>query len=129
MLAGLAVVVAVMGGPAPSWAEREPIDGGKEASLAFLAAGANLFYVPAKLVVAGLGLAAGGVAGVLTGGSERAAYAFWVPTATGTFMLGPAEIWGDKPVEFFGHDYADRPSTAPAAAEAGSIYEAAYSTR
>jgi hypothetical protein len=126
MLAGVALVAVVLGGPAPSWAHRA--DAGREFGLAVGAASLNLVYVPAKLVTAGLGLAVGGLVGVLTGGSSRAAYAVWVPTATGTFLVTPAHMEGEEPIRFIGCDYADRASTM-ASGEAGSVYEAAYMSR
>ena len=127
MFAAMAVVVAILAGPAPSWAHhhRSP---GREAGLAVAAATLNMVYVPAKLMTAGLGLAVGSFVGVLTGGSTRAAYAIWVPTATGTFLVTPSHVEGEEHIHFFGCDYADRPSTM-AGSEAGSVYEAAYMTK
>jgi len=126
MLAGVALVAVVLGGPTSSWAHRQ--DQGREAGLAIGAASLNLLYVPAKLVTAGLGLAVGGLVGVLTGGNTRAAYAIWVPTATGTFLITLDQMEGREPIRFIGSDYADRASTM-ASGEAGSTYEAAYSSR
>ena len=95
--------------------------------LAVGAASLNLFYTPAKLLVAGAGLAFGSVVGLLNGGDVRSAYAVWVPAAGGTFMLKPGHLDGTEPVRFFGRDYADRASSAGSVAEAGGIYEAQYS--
>lgn len=124
MLAGVAMVAAVMGGPVPSLAHQDPL--GAELGLAVGAAALNIFYVPTKLTFAGLGLVGGSLVGVLTGGDTRSAYALMVPTATGTFLVRPEHLSGEVPLEFVGADYADRPSTMPAAADAGSIYDAAY---
>jgi hypothetical protein len=125
MLAAVALVAVVLGGPTSSWAHHQ--DQGNEAGLAIGAATLNLFYVPAKLVTATLGLAVGGLVGVFTGGSTRAAYAVWVPTATGTYFISLDQMAGREPIRFFGSDYADRASTM-ASGEAGA-YEAAYSSR
>jgi hypothetical protein len=100
---------------------------GAEAGMALLAATANLGYTPAKLLMAGGGLLVGSFTALFTGGDTRAAYAIWVPTASGTYFLRPANLEGSEPIEFFGVDYADMPSTASAAPEAGGIYEAQYS--
>jgi hypothetical protein len=100
---------------------------GAEFGMAVGAAAANLLYLPGKAIVAAGGLVLGGVVGVLTAGDTRAAYAVWVPAASGTYLLRPANLEGTQPVEFFGSDYADTPSAGPAAAEAGGIYEAQYS--
>ena len=82
-----------------------------EAGLALSAAAANLVYVPVKTLVAVGGLGLGAFTGVLTGGDVRAAYALWVPAVGGTFLLTPAHLDGTRPIEFFGSDYTDRPST------------------
>ena len=99
---------------------------GQEFGLAISTAAADLVYTPAKVTVAMVGLALGAVTGVLTGGDVRAAYAIWVPAAGGTYMLRPSHLEGTEPIEFFGSDYADRPSGS-ATAEAGGVYEAQYS--
>jgi len=82
-----------------------------EAGLALGAAAANLIYLPVKTVVAVGGLGLGALTGLLTGGDVRAAYALWVPTTGGTFLLTPAHFDGTRSIEFFGSDYADQPST------------------
>jgi len=105
------------------------IDPGEEALLGLGAAVANTGYVPAKVVVAAVGLVAGGLAGVLTGGNARAAYGLWVPTATGTFLLTPAHFSGEKPVQFFGSDYADKPSRNDRENAANQVYDATYGAR
>jgi hypothetical protein len=89
------------------------------------AAAWNIVYIPAKLVVAGCGLVAGAAAGVLTLGNERAAYAFWVPAAGGTYVLRPEHIADEKQVEFFGSDYADTPSQFEGYGNYG-LYESDY---
>ncbi len=83
---------------------------GEEAGYAVAAAALNLVYVPAKAVVALGGLMLGGATGLLTGGNTRAAYAIWVPAASGTFFLTPSHIDESRPIAFFGDDYIDRPS-------------------
>jgi hypothetical protein len=117
LLAGI-----VLGRPLPAGA-RNP---GTEIALSFGATFANLIYLPAKGVMAFGGLVMGALAGVMTGGDERAAYAFWVPTASGTYLLTPAKLDGTEPIEFFGSDYADHPC-ANEAMEAVGIYETQYS--
>jgi len=97
---------------------------GREAGLALGAAVSNLLYVPVKILFATGGLIVGSWAGLLTGGDVRAAYAVWVPTASGTYFLRPAHLEGTEPLEFVGTDYADRPSTAIGGA---GLYEVEYS--
>ena len=100
--------------------------GGEEAGLALGAAALNVFYTPCKAVVAVGGLFVGGVVGFLTGGDTRAAYALWVPAASGTYLVRPSHLDGSQPLEFFGSDYADRPSPVARTLESSAIYEALY---
>src|SRR5919201_5345537 len=108
VLAGLLLVGVVLGRPMTGAAHvRTP---GQEFGLAVGAAASNILYVPAKVVVAAGGLLLGSLTGFLTGGNVGAAYAVWVPTASGTFLLTPDHLDGTREVLFFGNDYADRPS-------------------
>jgi hypothetical protein len=86
------------------------VDPGEELAFSTLAALSNILYTPAKIVVAATGLTVGAVAGFLAGGDTRTAYAFWVPTAGGSYFLTADQMDGRAPVEFFGDDYADTPS-------------------
>ncbi|HJQ84231.1 MAG TPA: hypothetical protein VKA21_09160 [Candidatus Binatia bacterium] len=97
-----------------------------EFGLAVGAAAANLLYTPAKTVLAVGGLAVGAFTGLLTGGDVRAAYAIWVPAASGTFFLRPANLDGSEPIDFLGADYEDTPSIV-SEPDSGGIYEAQYS--
>jgi len=124
VLAGLLLVGLVLGRAIPGAAHiRTP---GQEFGLAIGAAASNLLYVPAKLIVAGSGLVLGSLTGVMTGGDLGSAYAVWVPTASGTFLLTPDHLDGTKEVLFFGSDYADRPSTVAGDADANAVYNALY---
>ena len=86
----------------------------------------NIFYIPAKAVTAAIGLPVGGLAGVTTAGSTRAAYGVWVPTASGSWVVRPSNLDGSRPLEFFGSDYADTPSPTD---ETGYAYRARYADR
>jgi hypothetical protein len=121
VLVALVLLGGVLGRPAPLRAQSPVVEFG----LAVGAAGANLVYLPVKGVVALGGLVLGALTGALTGGDVRAAYAVWVPAASGTYLLTPAHLEGTVPIEFFGSDYADRPSTAVMAEGAG-IYDIQY---
>jgi hypothetical protein len=126
LVAGMVLAGLVAVQPAVSRAaEQSP---GAEFGMAMGAAGIDLLWVPVKLVTAGLGLALGGVVGVLTGGDVRSAYAVWVPTATGTFLVTPAHLDGTKRLAFFGSDYPDRASDVRPFG-ASSTYEATYFSR
>jgi len=82
----------------------------EEAAFAVIATGANVFYVPAKILLAVVAMPAGGIAGLFSGGDARTAYAIWVPALGGTFFLTNSHMDGSKPIEFLGSDYPDRPS-------------------
>ena len=99
---------------------------GEEAGFALLSATANVLYVPAKTIACAVSMPVGALAGWLTGGDERSAYAVWVPMAGGTWFLTPAHMEGRTPIEFIGADYADRPSTVAADGRASYTYESLY---
>jgi hypothetical protein len=124
LVATLALALLVVGRPAVGRAGHTP---GEEAGLALAAAGSNLVYAPAKTIVALIGLPVGALTGFLTLGDTRAAYAIWVPTVGGTYFLRPANMDGSEPIEFFGSDYADTPSTAASVVEFSDVYNAMYS--
>jgi hypothetical protein len=120
----LLLATMLLAGRPASAGQRTP---GAEAGLALGAAFGNLVYLPAKTIVAFLGFPVGAFAAVFTGGSTRAAYAIWVPTASGTWALTPDHLDGTRPIEFFGTDYADRPSTMPN--DNGTVYDALYRSK
>ena len=99
---------------------------GEEAGRAIASAALNLFYIPAKAVMATVGLVAGSIVGLATGGDVRSAYAIWVPTASGTWFFTPAQVEGSKEVEFFGSDYADQPSRLGLGEPGRASYDATY---
>jgi hypothetical protein len=87
---------------------------------------ANFLYTPAKIVVAAVGGVGGALAGVLTGGDQTAAYAFWVPMMGGDYFLRPGNFDGSRCFAFFGSDYDDQPSAANAENDTTYGYEALY---
>ncbi len=122
VLVALVLLGVVLGRPAVLRAESAAAEFG----LAVGAAAGNLVYLPVKVIVALGGLALGGLTGALTGGDERAAYAVWVPAASGTYLLTPAHLEGTVPIEFFGSDYADQSSKTAGATEGAGIYDIQY---
>ena len=54
-------------------------------------------YFPIKFSVGVVGAVLGGVSGMLTGGSERAAQGIWRPTAGGTYFITPDVLSGEEP--------------------------------
>lgn len=124
IFAGLLCAGMLWGGGRPALASQ--YSPGAEAGWSLGAMGANIGYFPAKLVVAWIGAVGGGLAGFLTGGSTRAAYAIWVPTMGGTWMLTPDHLDGSQRIAFFGSDYADTPSGTSEDPESSRIYASRY---
>ena len=58
---------------------------------------ADVVYVPAKLVYAGLGGLTGGLALGLTGGDTKTAEAIWDPSLFGNYFLTPSMVQGEEP--------------------------------
>jgi hypothetical protein len=77
-----------------------------EVLFSFVSAFCNIAYMPAKFMLAAVGMPLGGVAGLLNGGDNRAAEAFWVPMVGGTYMLTSDMMAGHGDVEFWGSDYS-----------------------
>jgi len=102
---------------------------GNEVAFALTSAMCNIFYTPAKVVVAALGLSAGGLVAFATGGDTRSAYAVWVPTAGGTYFLTADMMNGREPIQFFGSDYADRPGTYGQTHHGSGATDAKYVTQ
>ena len=99
----------------------------EEAGFAVLATGANIFYMPAKFLVAMAAIPVGGLAGALSGGDARTAYAIWVPAMGGTYFLTNGHLDGSKPIEFFGYDYDDQLAPHPEG-DRTLIYDTPYSS-
>lgn len=70
---------------------------------------ANVVYVPAKLVYAGLGGLTGGMALGLTGGDTKTAESIWEPSLFGNYFLTPAMVQGQEPFSFAGSPMAAPP--------------------
>ena len=102
---------------------------GNEVAFALTAALCNIFYTPGKAIVAAVGLPVGALAAFATGGDMRTAYSIWVPTAGGTYFLTADMMDGREPIEFFGSDYADRPSTYGQTHHGSGAYDAKYTNQ
>lgn len=119
VLFGMLLGLVVSATPARALTQAE------EAAYAVLATGANIFYMPAKFFVAFAAIPVGGLAGALSGGDARTAYAIWVPAMGGTYFLTNGHLDGSKPIEFFGYDYDDRLAPDPAG-DRTLIYDTPY---
>ena len=92
--------------------ETSPVAGGSDTWSAVgwgvLTGLANVVYVPAKLVYAGLGGLTGGMALGLTGGDTKTAESIWEPSLFGDYFLTPSMVQGQEPFSFAG-----TPTAAP----------------
>ena len=61
-----------------------------------------MFYIPAKVTYAGLGLLTGGLGFVLTGGRADVANNIIYPAVRGNYVVTPANLKGTEPIYFVG---------------------------
>ena len=78
----------------------EPVT--EELGYGFGAALASVFYIPAKVTYAGLGLLTGGLGFVLTGGRADVANNIIYPAVRGNYVVTPANLKGTEPIYFVG---------------------------
>jgi hypothetical protein len=102
----LASLVTVLSSPlyaqtaAPASAPAEPV--GQEAGYGVGAALASIFYIPAKVTYAGLGLLTGGLGFLLTGGRADVANNIIYPAVRGDYVVTPSNLKGTDPLYFVG---------------------------
>ena len=109
-LKGLALGLFVVMAAAPLQAQTEqpapaePVKDttGEELGYGFGAAVASLFYVPAKITYAGLGLLTGGLGFALTGGRADVANNIIYPAVKGNWVVTPSNLKGTEPIYFVG---------------------------
>ena len=121
----LASLVTVMASPvygqtaAPdNQAAEQPV--GEEAGYGVGAALASVFYIPAKVTYAGLGLLTGGLGYLLSGGKADVANNIIYPAVRGNYVVTPSHLKGTEPIYFVGAPpetgpRADVPSSATTA--------------
>ena len=78
-----------------------------DAGWGILAVVANIPYMPAKVLYAGLGTLTGGLAYLLTVGDADTAHRVWSPSVGGTYVITPAMLSGDEPILFNGPSYSN----------------------
>jgi len=91
---------------------------GEEAGYGFGAVIANLFYMPAKITYAGLGLLTGGLGYVLSAGRADVANNIIYPSIRGNYVVTPSHLKGTEPIYFVGPpppESGPRVDAAPAA--------------
>jgi hypothetical protein len=103
----LAAVLAL----APSPARADDAEAATGAGLGAAAMLCTLVYGPAKLIYATLGGITSGFAYALTGGSTEVAYPIFASSVYGDYIVKPANLSGDEPLEFVGRE-AGEPDVA-----------------
>jgi hypothetical protein len=91
-------------------AAEQPV--GEEAGYGAGAALASVFYIPAKVTYAALGLLTGGLGYVLSGGRADVANNIIYPAVRGNYVVTPNHLKGTEPIYFVG---APPPETGPRA--------------
>jgi hypothetical protein len=85
--------------PAQPTAEEGVVE---EAGYGVGAALASFFYIPAKVMYAGLGLMTGGVGYVVSGGRADVANNIIYPAVRGNYIITPSNLKGTEPIYFVG---------------------------
>jgi len=78
----------------------EPVT--NELGYGFGAALASVFYIPAKITYAGLGLLTGGLGYVISGGRADVANDIIYPAVRGNYVVTPSNLKGTEPLYFVG---------------------------
>lgn len=87
---------------------------GEELGYGFGSVVANLFYMPAKVTYAGLGLLTGGLGFVLSAGRADVANNIIYPAVKGNYVITPSHLKGSEPVYFVGPPPPEMTQTAEA---------------
>lgn len=84
--------------------EQQPAEESPAAEAGYGAASglASLFYTPAKITYAGLGLILGGLGYVFSGGNADVANHIIYPSVRGNYVVTPKHIKGEEPLIFVG---------------------------
>src|SRR5262245_25664721 len=106
--------------PAQAQPAAEP-NMGEEAGYGVGAALASMFYIPAKVTYAGLGLLTGGIGYVLSGGRADVANNIIYPAVKGNYVVTPSHLKGTEPIYFVGAPPPEAEPRAEAAATAPSV--------
>ena len=96
----LALCLTVLVAATPARAEEEGFL--ENAGIGLGTALVNVLYIPAKFTYATVGSLIGGLAWVLTLGDTDTAMGVWEPTLGGSYVVTPAMLRGDDPIEFSG---------------------------
>ena len=95
-------ILALAIAPGAAYAEEDGLT--NEAGVGMLAALSTLIYGPTKIVYASMGMVFGGVAWGLSGGDNDVMKAVITPSVRGDYVVTPAHILMEQPLEFLGRD-------------------------
>jgi len=98
-----------------------------DAGMGALAGFSTLIYAPVKLVYATAGILFGGIAWGLSGGDNDVMMAVVGPAVRGDYVITPAQIRMEEPIEFFGRDPEYRESDENAQVSSGSAADESIS--
>jgi len=107
-------------GPAPANQPAEP-SVSEEAGYGVGAALASVFYIPAKVTYAGLGLLTGGLGFVLSGGRADVANNIIYPAVRGNYVVTPSNLKGTEPIYFVGAPPPENTQAAQSAAPDSTV--------
>jgi hypothetical protein len=96
---GAAALALTLAAPASAQEQRSY---GSQFGWGMAAVGANLLYIPAKLLYATVGGLTGGLGYVLTLGNPAALHTVLGPSVGGTYVLTPDMLRGEQPIFFSG---------------------------
>jgi hypothetical protein len=94
---------------------------GEEAGYGLGSALANVFYIPAKVTYAGLGLVTGGLGYVLSGGRPEVANNIIYPAIRGNYVVTPSHLKGTEPIYFVGAPPPETTESAQSAAPTSTV--------
>lgn len=121
-LAALAVTALVLA-PASAWGESSDAAMARDGGVGVGSAFATILYAPLKVVYAAGGLVVGGLAYVFSGGDGEVARTVLTPSVLGDYVITPAHVRGETPIEFFGRGVEPEPAWATPAADTPSGWE------
>ena len=101
-IAAVALAATLVAAATPARAES---DYASDAGYGLLATVTNVFYMPAKILYAGVGGLIGGLAYLATAGDVETAQGVWSPAVGGDYVLTGSMLRGDDPIFFVGPTY------------------------
>jgi hypothetical protein len=101
LVAALVLVLCIGFAPGLARAQASTAETGGLGAAAVLT---SLLYGPVKLVYALGGLIVGGFAWPLSGGDSDVMWRIMNPAIRGDYVVTPAHLRGEQPLEFFGRD-------------------------